>query len=156
MAFGVAKGSFRQVNTNHLGLRNLQGERPGDAAGARTKVQHARGGAAAQFRDGLRDQLLRLGTRYQHARAHGEAVSAELGESQHILDGFSPAQPLQVAFQFRQAPVGHGGLRLDDMGIGGGAQPLRAEHQNQTPRLRRRVQGLKTGDAVADEVGEQH
>ena len=155
----VAQRRLGPIDADDLRIPDLQRDAPGDAAGAGAEIEHP--GRTVQLQlpqetDGAGHEQFRLGTRDQHAGPDGETVPAELGDPQHILDGFAAAKAPEVVFQLRLPLFRHGGPGLDDVGVGGGAQFLREEHQNQTPRLRRRVQGLEAGDAVADELGEQH
>ena len=83
-------------------------------------------------------------------------MGAELRDPQYILYGFARAKALQTILQLREAFFGNGRIRLHDVRIARGAQQFLAEHQNQTPRLGRRVEGLETGGAVADEIGQEH
>ena len=155
----VLQGCLRQVDADHLRVRDLQRDGPGDAARAGPQVEHARRAVEVhlpQRTDPRGHEQFRLGTGDQYAGPHGEAVLAELREAEHVLDGFAPAEPPQVVQQLRFALRRDGRLRLDDVGVALRAQFLLAEHQNHTPRLRRRVQGLEASDALADEVGEQH
>ena len=139
---GVAQGRFRQVDADDLGVADVQRDAPGDAARAGAEVEHLRRAVQLHFlerADRLGDEQLRLGPRYEHARPHGEAPVAELRHAQHILDGLAGAQPLQVGLELRQPVRRDGRFRLHDMRVVRHAQQLTAEHQNQTPRLRRRV-----------------
>ena len=147
------------VYADDFGIVNFASDAPGDAARAGAEIQHLGGAVEVHFAQrahGLGDQLLRLRPGDQHAGPHGEAVPAELRDSQHILDGLAGAEAPQSVLQLRLALRRHGRLRLDDVGVARHAQQFFAEHQNQTPRLGRRVKVLQAGRPAADEVGQPH